>query len=478
MRAVEVREFGGPEVLTPVTAPDPEPGPGEAVIDLLAADVLFLHTMIRAGHAPGGRGPRLPYIPGGGAAGRTADGRTVVARSEKSYSERIVVPAAHLVPVPRGVGARSAAAVLHDGPTALSLLNRVAVTSTDTVLITGAAGGAALILAQLARAYGARVIGAARLAGTARAAEKEAVIRKAGASDVVDYASPDWSAAIRDATDGRGADVVFDGVGGELGRAAFGLTADGGRFTRHGGAAGRGFTEVPEASRGITVTGIEDLQHAPGQFEDLAATVLGLVASGDITPVIDRVLPLERAAEAHAAIAARAVIGRIVLVSLCLLEGGFELLRGRVQFLVRGLLGPGEVEVALGPDREHVKVQVRDFHARDDQSGTRGAERFLGGDADRVGHAHEVVHQFRVGVGPLVYLGPRHDQGVAGIQRRDRQERDGLVVGVDEPSGQLAVDDPGEDGRHAGDFNVPAGGEFPAVRAASSMSKMLRTNQY
>lgn len=314
MRAVEVREFGGPEVLTPVTAPDPGPGPGETVIDLLAADVLFLHTMIRAGHAPDGHRPRLPYIPGGGAAGRTADGRTVVARSEESYSERIVVPASGLVPVPPGVGARQAAAVLHDGPTALSLLNTVGVTSEDTVLITGAAGGAALLLAQLARAYGARVIGAARLAGTARAGEKETAIRKAGASDVVDYGSPGWTREILDATGGRGADVVFDGVGGALGRLAFEVTADGGRFTRHGGAAGQGFTRVPDASRGIAVTSIGDLQPAPGQFEQLAATVLGLVASGDLTPVIDRVLPLERAAEAHAAIAARAVIGRIVLV--------------------------------------------------------------------------------------------------------------------------------------------------------------------
>lgn len=314
MRAVEVRRFGGPEALTPVTVPDPVPGPDETVVDMAATPVLFIDTLIRSGQAPEGHDPGLPYVPGGGAAGQAGDRGLVVARAGNSYAERIVAPVPGLVPVPATVDARSAAAVLHDGPTALGLLNAARVTSADTVLITGAAGGAALILAQLARAYGARVIGTARLAGTARAGEKEAAIRKAGASDVVDYASPDWVSGVRVATDGRGADVVFDGVGGELGRAAFGLTADGGRFTRHGGAAGHGFTEVPAGSRGVTVIGLGDLPRPPGGFEELIATVLGLVASGDIAPVIDRVLPLERAAEAHAAIAARAVIGRILLV--------------------------------------------------------------------------------------------------------------------------------------------------------------------
>lgn len=318
MRAVQVRAFGGPETLVPVSVPDPEPGPGEVVIDVAAADVLFIDTLVRAGRSPDGRPPRLPYIPGNGVAGRADGGRPVVARTGGSYSERVVAPAERLVPVPGAVDLRSAAAVLHDGPTALSLLNSVGVTSADTVLITGAAGGAALLLAQMARAAGARVIGAARLAGTPRQSEKAAAIRDAGAELVADYGQRDWTSFVLEATGGRGPEVVFDGVGGELGRAAFGLTAKGGRFTRHGGAAGRGFAQVPAeeaAARGVTVTGIENLQHPPGGFEERAARVLADVAAGRLHPVIDQVLPLERAADAHAAIAARAVIGRILLTA-------------------------------------------------------------------------------------------------------------------------------------------------------------------
>jgi NADPH:quinone reductase len=326
MRAIEVREFGGPEVLVPVTVPEPEPGPGEALVTVEAAEVMFIDAMVRSGRARDGFPQRPPYVPGNGVAGRVTGGdpawagRAVVAGTgpqggSGAYAERIVAPVQRLVPVPDAVDLRTAAALLHDGPTALGLLNATGVKPADSVLIVGAAGGAALLLAQLARAAGARVIGAARLAGAPRTAEKLAAIREAGAELVVDYGEPDWAERVVEATGGEGPGVVFDGVGGELGLAAFGIVADGGRFSAHG-APGGGFARIPgaeAAARGVTVRGIEQVQHPRGRFEELVAEVLAEAAAGRLRPVIGQVFPLERAADAHAAIAARAAIGRILL---------------------------------------------------------------------------------------------------------------------------------------------------------------------
>jgi NADPH2:quinone reductase len=326
MRVVEVREFGGPEVLMPVTGPDPVPGPGEAVVTVSAVDVLFVDTMIRSGSARDWFPQRPPYVPGNGMAGHVTAGssdwadRKVVAATgahggSEAYAERVAVPVQRLVPVPDAVDLTTAAALLHDGPTALGLLDATDVKPADSVLIVGAAGGAALLLAQLARAVGARVIGAARLAGTQREAEKEAVIRAAGAEVVIDYRKPGWTRRVTEATGGTGPDVVFDGVGGELGLAAFGIVADGGRFSAHG-APGGGFAPIsaPEAQRrGVRVLGIEQVQYPPGRFEELVAQALAEAAAGRLRPVIGQTFPLERAADAHASIGARSVIGKTLL---------------------------------------------------------------------------------------------------------------------------------------------------------------------
>jgi NADPH2:quinone reductase len=332
MTAIQAREFGGPEVLAPVSLPAPVPGPGEAVIAVSVADVLFLDTMIRSGRARDTFGQRPPYIPGNGVAGRVAAvgdgvspawaGRAVVARTgphggSGGYSERALVPAGRLVAVPDGVDLRVAAALLHDGATALGLLAGTPVKPGDTVLVTGAAGGMALLLAQLARAAGARVIGAARLAGAPRRTEKLDAIRRAGAGAVADYGSPDWTGRVTEASGGAGPDVVFDGAGGPLGQAAFGIVADGGRFSAHG-TPGGGFAPVSAreaAERGVTVRGIEQVQYPPGRHEELIRDALTEAAAGRLRPVIGQVFPLERAADAHAALAARSAIGKTLLLT-------------------------------------------------------------------------------------------------------------------------------------------------------------------
>ena len=221
MLVVEVAEFGGPEVLVPRQAPDPAPGPGQVVVRAAAADVLFVDTLIRSGLGVDFFPIRPPYVPGNGVAGwvtATGDGvdpswagRAVVARTGGSggwggYAEQALVAVRDLIPVPDGLGLQEAGALLHDGATAESLLERVAVRPAESVLVTAAAGGMGVLLVQLASAAGARVIGAAR------GARKLEVVRAAGAELALDYSEAGWAKQVHEFTGGRGADVVFDGA--------------------------------------------------------------------------------------------------------------------------------------------------------------------------------------------------------------------------------------------------------------------------
>jgi NADPH2:quinone reductase len=225
------------------------------------------------------------------------------------YAEQAVVPAGQLVPVPGGLDLRQAAALLHDGATALRLIASTGVRPGERVLITGAAGGLGLLLLQLARAAGAQVIGAAR--GSA----KLGLVWDLGADAVIDYSEPGWTKRVTEATGGDGPDVVFDGAGGQLGREAFEIMADGGRFSAHGSASG-GFAPIgPDEAgrRGVTVRGIEQAQLRPGEHESLARRALAEAAAGRIRPVIGQLFPLARAADAHAALEARAAPGKTLL---------------------------------------------------------------------------------------------------------------------------------------------------------------------
>jgi hypothetical protein len=134
---------------------------------------------------------------------------------------------------------------------------------------------------------------------------------------VVDYSEPDWRERVREATGGTGPDLVFDGAGGELGRAAFEITARGGRFSAHGGPSG-GFTEIDphEAERRrVTVRGIEQVQYSPAELHRMTERALSEAAAGRIKPAIGRTFPLEKAADAHAAIEAREVVGKTLLLT-------------------------------------------------------------------------------------------------------------------------------------------------------------------
>ena len=187
-----------------------------------------------------------------------------------------------LIAVPPGLRPTEAAALLHDGSTAVGLLDRAGVRPGEWVLITAA---------------------------------RAALIRRAGAEAAVDCSEPGWTGLVRELTAGRGAGVVLDGAGGPLGRAAFEVTAPGGRFSAHG-ISGGGFAAItPQEAgrRGITVHGIG--QYDPATFRAQAAAALAEAAAGRLEPVIGQTFPLGRAADAHAAIEARATVAKTLLLT-------------------------------------------------------------------------------------------------------------------------------------------------------------------
>ncbi len=322
-QVVQVTRFGGPEVLAAISMPDPVPGPGEVVIDVSVADVLFLDAVIRSGRAAAWFPVTPPYVPGNGVAGQVsaigegADpgwvGRAVIGRTgagggSGGYAEQVAVPAGQLVPVPAGAALAEAAAVLHDGTTALGLAASTGIRPGEWVLILGAAGGLGILLGQLAAARGARVIAAAR--GKA----KLDLLAELGAA-VVDYGEPDWLDQVVRATGGPGPDVVFDGAGGPLGAAAFSVIAGGGRFSAHGAASG-GFAPInadEAARRGVTVRGIEQVQFGPGEHGKLAGQALAELAADRIRPLIGQTFPLHQAAAAHTALEDRSALGKTLL---------------------------------------------------------------------------------------------------------------------------------------------------------------------
>ena len=324
MRVISVGRFGGPEVLVPAAAPDPVAAPGEVVVAATASDVMFVDTMIRSGRGVGFFPVRPPYVPGSGVGGEVISvgdgvdegwlGRRVIAHTGSAgggYAERAAVSLEDTVAVPDGLDPLLAAAIIHDGPTALRVARLADVQPGEQVLVLGAAGGMGILLVQLLRARGARVIGAAR--GSA----KVNAVGAAGADVVIDYGQPGWTSLLLDVTGGSGPAVVLDGVGGQLGLDAYGIIADGGRFSAHG-APGGGFAAIdPDDARHrkVTVTGLGDLQVRPGERADLARQLLPEVVSGRIRPLVGQTFPLAEAARAHALMEDRQAIAKTLLTS-------------------------------------------------------------------------------------------------------------------------------------------------------------------
>ncbi|MEV6769891.1 zinc-binding dehydrogenase [Nocardia sp. NPDC051030] len=327
MRVVEAKAFGGPETLTVSEAPDPVAGPGEVVVRVEAADVMFLDTLLRSGWAKNFFPVEPPFVPGGAVAGVVESvgegvdsswiGKRVATPTAASgigggtptggYAEKALAKADTLATVPDELGLTQAVALVHDGRTSLAVADRAAIQPGEWVLITAAAGGLGTLLIQLARSAGAQVIAAAR--GTA----KLALAQRLGAHAVVDYSEDGWVDQVRDLT--GGVQVVLDGAGGETGRAALAAVAPGGRIIGYGNAAGGFAAFDPEAAaaQNITIISLMEITASGVDWNALHNRAQTEAASGRLEVVVGQSFPLAEASAAHAAIESRSAAGRTIL---------------------------------------------------------------------------------------------------------------------------------------------------------------------
>ncbi|MEU6583762.1 zinc-binding dehydrogenase [Nocardia sp. NPDC046763] len=320
MHAILLTGTGGPDVLVPGEVPAPRPQAGEILLSAEAIPVLFPETMLRSGAFP--LPVQFPIVFGTQAAGVIAEvgagvdtsliGQRVVVSSNSfgTYAEQVCVPADAATPIPDGVGTVEAAAVSMSGSVAIPLLETARLTGTETVLIEAAATGVGAYLTQLAKEYGA-----ARVIATAGGAEKAAQAREFGADVVIDHHAPDWTEGLREILGGATLDVVFDSIGGESALAVLDLMTP-----LHGRMLGYGFlsgapaqvTAMDLIMRGLTLIGCSGPDWLAGVAAARAAA-LERAANGSLTPLVDRVLPLDQASHAHRLLADRAAKGTIVL---------------------------------------------------------------------------------------------------------------------------------------------------------------------
>ncbi|XTZ13303.1 NAD(P)H-quinone oxidoreductase [Micromonospora echinospora] len=324
MRAITIPEPGGPEALRWSEVPDPEPGPGEVVVDVRASAVNRADLLQRQGHYPPPPGASAyPGLECAGVVAATAPdvtgwrvGQEVCALlAGGGYAERVAVPAGQLLPVPAGVDLVDAAALPEVACTVWSNVVQLArLAAGETLLVHGGGSGIGTFAIQLGAALGATVVVTAR-------ATKHERLRELGAAHTVDYREQDFVEEVRRVTDGRGADVILDIMGGAyLGRNVAALTT-GGRLVVIGMQGGRkaeldlGMLLAKRAS--VTATALRSRPAA-----EKAAIVRGvreqvwpLVEAGRIRPVVDRRMPMSDAAGAHRLVESSDHLGKVLLLT-------------------------------------------------------------------------------------------------------------------------------------------------------------------
>ncbi len=321
MKAIQIEGFGGPDVLHLSELPVPSPGPGQIVARVEAAGVNFIDVY----HRTGLYANPLPLVPGMEGAGVvTAVGpgvsllregtRVAWANVLGSYAEHALLPADRVVAVAPGLPARTVAAAMLQGMTAHYLCTSTfALKRGDTCLVHAAAGGVGLLLVQMAKRRGARVI------GTVGTEAKAALAREAGADEVILYTQEDFLVAVLRLTGGRGVEVVYDSVGKTTAERSLDCLAPRGMAVFYGNASG----PVPPVDplvlsrKGSLFLTRPTLAHYiadRASLEARAADVLGDAASGRLQVRIDRTYPLAEAGEAHRALEGRQTTGKVLLV--------------------------------------------------------------------------------------------------------------------------------------------------------------------
>jgi NADPH2:quinone reductase len=322
VRAIQVHETGGPEVLKYEEVADPRPGPGQALIEVQAVGVNYTDTNSRSGVNPPARLPWIPGVEAAGVVAEVGEGVTNVAvgdlvayaQSPATYAERAVAPAARLVPLPPGVTAQTGAAIILQGMTAHALaFGAYTLKPGDKALVHAGAGGVGHLLIQMAKRAGARVIATA---GTAAKAE---IAAAAGADDVIIYTEADFLEEVRRLTDGAGVEVVYDGVGVATYERSFDCLKPRGLLALYGASSGA----VPpldaqilnaKGSLFLTRPSLGHYTLTRDELEWRAGDVLSWIEAGDLVLMIDREVPLAQAADAHRALQGRETSGKVLLI--------------------------------------------------------------------------------------------------------------------------------------------------------------------
>lgn len=321
MRAIQITETGGPDVLKFVELPDPEPGPGQLLVKVAAAGVNYQDTYHRSGAYP----MPLPFIPGtegagtvtavgSGADGFTVGERVAWATSPGSYAEQAVVPAARAVPVPKGVDIETAAGTLLQGMTAHYLaMSLHPVQPGEAVLVHAAAGGMGLLLTQLVTTLAGRVI------GTVSTPEKERLAREAGAAEVIRYTEiDDLAGKVRQLTGGEGVAVAYDGVGASTFEASLASLRPRGMLALYGAASGPVPPMDPQrlAAAGSVFLTRPRLEHYVATRDELtwrASEIFNAILDGSLRITIGGRYPLADARRAHRDLQARRTTGKLLL---------------------------------------------------------------------------------------------------------------------------------------------------------------------
>ncbi|HVU13206.1 MAG TPA: zinc-binding dehydrogenase [Phototrophicaceae bacterium] len=323
MRIIRIHQFGSPDVLKVEEAEAPHAETGQVVIAVEAVGVAFGDVIVRSGKFP----VPLPHRPGFEVGGRVIEigasvdatllGQAVVAQTNHNqggYAEQAVADVASLTLVPDGLSVQQAVAVYLQGKTAVHLTKAMNVKAGESALVTAAAGSLGSLLVQLVKSAGAGIV-----IGAARGQRKLDFIRQLGADAAVDYSASDWPEQVRKLTDGAGVAVALDAVGGTIALQAFQALANGrGRLGVYGFASGAYATfDTGELTRrGLTLLGPLGIAFARPEADQRAdaAFALSEAAAGRLKVTIGQTYPLERAADAHAALETRQTIGKVLLI--------------------------------------------------------------------------------------------------------------------------------------------------------------------
>jgi NADPH2:quinone reductase len=311
MKAIQISEFGGPEVMKLVELPDPTPGPGEVLLDVTAIGINYADTHQTENSYLSQQ--TLPLIPGLEVVGTFEGKRYLASASSGGYAEKATAHKALLAPIPDSVSDEQAVCMLVQGTTAWHILKTMGHLSPgESVVVHAAAGGVGTLAIQLAKMWGAKVI------AVTSSPEKAELANSLGADEVVDANVADLGKALRAANGGKGVDIVLEMVGGNTFDESMKALGDFGRMITYGMASRTAPTPIhPGAlmhgSKTVSGFWLANCFGSKEMLADVIAELFQLVAEGKLKPVIGGTYPLNEAAGAHRAMLARETTGKIVL---------------------------------------------------------------------------------------------------------------------------------------------------------------------